>query len=133
MTQRSRREKVASLSSLSAISGKARARGRLRSSRTAPPVVIARLDRAIQYAEAYRFHVAFCGILDRPHSRAMTERYGALVLQNAAAHSRGAISPELCRKRLPSKQGRKACLDNRAEIFKPRETAYQGIEAPRHR
>ena len=33
---------------------------------TACSIVIARLDRAIQYAEASRFHFAFSGILDRP-------------------------------------------------------------------
>jgi len=70
MTQRSRPEKVASAATLSAISRTVRARGGLRSSRTAPSVVIARqkrearlqrVDRAIQYAEAYRFHVLSLG------------------------------------------------------------------------
>jgi hypothetical protein len=34
--------------------------------------VVARLDRAIQYAAASRFITAASGILDRPHSRTMT-------------------------------------------------------------
>jgi hypothetical protein len=35
-------------------------------------VVIARLDRAIQYAAAYRSITAVCGMLDPPLSRGMT-------------------------------------------------------------
>ncbi|WP_166293471.1 hypothetical protein [Bradyrhizobium sp. 2S1] len=34
--------------------------------------VIARLDRAIQYAAAYRFNRCVSGILDHPHARVMT-------------------------------------------------------------
>jgi len=38
-------------------------------------VVIARLDRAIQYAAAYRFNPRRLWILDRPPPRAMTTEY----------------------------------------------------------
>jgi hypothetical protein len=36
------------------------------------PAVVARLDRAIQYAAAYRSIAEASGILDHPHSRVMT-------------------------------------------------------------
>jgi len=36
------------------------------------PVVVARLDRAIQYSEASVIEPRSCGVLDTPHARGMT-------------------------------------------------------------
>jgi hypothetical protein len=62
--------------------------------------------RGIQYAAAFRFNHGVSGILDRPHTRAMTPSMGSNSTKHTSAFPRR-VSPGLCKSFRPSRRGRR--------------------------